>query len=232
MDDNKLSIVLPVFNEADVIEEVVVSINLYVSRLVVDVEIIAVDDGSTDGTLEVLNRLGQSMPTLKVISHQKNVGYGGALVSGIKAAGKTWILLMDSDGQMQIDSLQEAWSYRNEYDLLLGYRKQRADSFYRRILGKTGNTVSNMLLGHRLRDINCGFKLFKRDLIQPLKLSSTGNIINFEILYLLFKNHLSLRFFQFPVTHYSRKVGKSTGGNPKVIYKIIVEGIKVLLKIK
>ena len=228
--NNELSIVLPVFNEKDVIEEVVLNIHTYASRWVPDFEVIAVNDGSTDGTREILDRISRSLPNFRVISHQKNVGYGGALVSGIKAARKSWILLMDSDGQMQIDSLEAMWPHRHDHDMLLGYREKRADSFYRRMMGKLGNSLSNIFLGRNLVDINCGFKLFRKDLIQPLTLSSTGGIINFEILHLVFRNNPLLRWQQYPVTHYPRRVGKSTGGKPRTICRIIIEGIKILTR--
>ena len=228
--NNELSIVLPVFNEKDVIEKVVSDIYACVSHLVADVEMILVNDGSTDGTEGALERIRCSLPNVKVVSHQKNVGYGGALISGIKAAQKSWILLIDSDGQMQIDSLKAAWPLRQDHDVLLGYREKRADSFYRRMMGKLGNSASNMLLGHHVIDINCGFKIFKRDLIQSLTLLSTGGIINFEILYLIFRRNPSLTWCQYPVTHYPRKVGKSTGGNPRTIFKIIIEGVKILIR--
>ncbi|MBF0122927.1 MAG: glycosyltransferase family 2 protein, partial [Candidatus Omnitrophica bacterium] len=140
--NNELSIILPVFNERDVIEKVILDIHACASRLVVDLEMIAVNDGSTDGTEEILTRLSCSLPNLKVVSHQMNVGYGGALISGIRAAQKTWILLTDSDGQIEINSLQVAWPLRDDHDVVLGYREKRADNVYRRMMGRLGNSVS------------------------------------------------------------------------------------------
>ncbi len=232
MEPDALSIVLPVFNEAAVIEQVISGIAAYAASRHIQIEIIAVNDGSTDTTSMVLGQISRSLSNVRVVLHAKNGGYGAALRSGIKAAQYPWVLLMDSDGQMHIDSLQAAWPHRNDNDLLLGYRRQRADSFYRRVLGKSGNTVSNLFLGRQVRDINCGFKLFKKDLIQSLTLSSSGGIINFEILYQLFRKNSLLRLYQFPVEHFPRQLGKSTGGNPKVIGKIMIEGFKVLFGVK
>ncbi len=226
--DNGLTIVLPVYNEKDVIERIILDVHAYTARLVSDLEIIAVNDGSTDGTREILDRVSRSLPNLKVISHGRNIGYGGALVSGIKAAEKPWILLMDSDGQMQIGSLQAAWPYRHEYDLLLGYRKKRADGFYRRMLGKLGNLSTNISLGLHLVDINCGFKLFKTDIVQPLSLSSTGGLINWEILRLIFKADPLFQLLLLPVAHYPRMAGRPTGGNLRTVYRIIVEGVNLI----
>jgi len=229
--DNELSIILPVFNESAALKKVVHEIHAHTQHLGIRTEIIIVNDGSTDGTSAIIDQIRISLPDIKLITHQKNVGYGQALRSGIKAAQKEWILLMDADDQIHIDSLNNVWARRNECDLLLGYRLKRSDRWYRRILGKMGNTVSNMLLKRNLTDINCGFKIFRRRLIQPLTLCSSGGIIYFEIFYRLFRNDPSLRSFQFPIRHYPRRLGKSTGASPRVIGKIFIEGLMVLLNL-
>jgi glycosyltransferase involved in cell wall biosynthesis len=194
------------------------------------VEIIAVNDGSTDATLMILNQLAKDTYQLRIISHSKNQGYGSALRSGIKRANYEWILLMDSDGQFHFDSLESVWSQRGNYGVLLGYRQKREDSPYRLLMGRIGNSVSNIFLGRSVRDINCGFKLFRKELLQPLSLFCSGGIINFEILYTLFKKNKSLDLYQFSVHHYARELGKSTGGNFKVICRIIIEGMRVVLR--
>jgi len=229
---NELSIVLPVYNEADVIKKVVGEILDYALRLTEDVEIITVDDGSQDDSLNILNEMSRSFPQLRVISHKENMGYGGALRTGIAFSQKQWILLMDSDGQFHIDSLKELWLQRHQFDLLLGFRQKRKDAFYRLMMGKLGNMACNLILRRHVYDINCGFKLFKKDIINHLSLSCNGGIINFEILFKLFRTKPSARMQQFPIIHYPRKSGKSTGGNPKVILKIISEGIKIILEPK
>jgi len=227
-----LSIVLPVFNEEGITKRVIQEVYDNTCLLDSEVEIIAVNDGSTDSTSEILYQMSQSLLNLKIVTHVRNEGYGAALCSGIKSARKQWILLMDSDNQVHIDSLKDVWPYRFEYDVLLGYRQKRSDSFYRLVLGALGNRASNFFLKRNIFDINCGFKIFRKKLLEPLLLSSKGGIINFEILYCLFKNSRSLRLYQFSVKHYPRVTGRSTGGSPKVILKIISESIKIILNNK
>lgn len=226
--DNELSIVLPVFNEEAIIDKTIREIYDYAKSFIGNVEIIAVNDGSTDGTLRVLDQSAYSLSNLKIVSHAHNRGYGEALRSGIKAAQNPWVLLMDADGQFHIDSLGGLWPCRLDYDVLLGYRRKRTDSFYRVVLGGLGNTLSKILLSHPIRDINCGFKIFKREVICSLPLSSKGGIINFEILYRLFKKYPSIKLNQYPIEHYPRESGKAKGGKPNKIFKIIVEGIKII----
>lgn len=227
---NKLSIVLPVFNEAKNIENVISNISNNIFQWVDQIELIAVNDGSTDETLSILNRMSHQISFLKVISHPSNEGYGGALTSGIKAAQNPWILLIDSDGQFYIESLFPAWEKRGQYDILLGYRRKRNDNFYRIVLGKMGNTLARFFLRFAVKDINCGFKIFKKEFLKPLPLASKGGIINFEILYFLLKMMQSARIYQFPVEHYSRRAGKSTGGMLRIIYRILIEGFNVVFK--
>jgi glycosyltransferase involved in cell wall biosynthesis len=224
----ELSIVLPVYNEQENIARVIRYVHAQASLLTADLEMIAVNDGSRDGTAAELERLTREFSCLRIVTHQKNAGYGGALVSGIRAAKKDWVLLLDSDGQLEIASFMPVWPQREEYDVLLGYREKRADDPYRRMMGKIGNTLANLLLGRAVTDINCGLKLFRREHLQPLELSSTGGIINFEILYRLFRKDRTLGCFQFPVKHYPRQAGRSTGGDLRVILRIMGEGLRIV----
>jgi glycosyltransferase involved in cell wall biosynthesis len=228
MPNNSLSIVLPVFNESKIIEKTIRHIDAYVRSRGIEAEIIAIDDGSQDGTAAILEEMREIIPPLKIITHRQNEGYGSALRSGIKAAGKAWVLLMDSDGQFKIDSLDFIWP-PHKANLYLGFRHHRQDSPARLIVGKIGNRISNIFLGSRIKDINCGFKLFRKDLLEPLTLSSQGGVINFEILYKLFRKHSGVILQQFKVDHYPRNAGCSTGGNPRVIFKIILEGVRIIL---
>jgi glycosyltransferase involved in cell wall biosynthesis len=229
-ESNELSVVLPVFNEQRAIAKVVKEIHDYLENFVNEFEIIAVNDGSTDQTLAILNDLGSSLIRLKVISHEENRGYGQSLISGIQIAQKSWVLLIDSDGQFHINAVSQRWSVRHQYDILLAYRQKRAEGGYRLTMGKMGNFLADILLDYSIKDINCGFKIFRRELIQSVPLSTSGGIINFEILYRLFKRNQLLRIEQFPVYHYPREGGRSTGGDFRVISKIIKEGIQVLVE--
>ena len=136
-----ISIILPVYNEEDNIKKTVEnSIDfLKAQDFFLEYEIIAIDDGSTDQTLCILNELVKSNECLKIITHSTNLGYGGALVSGGREARFSWVLIMDADGQFKIESIEGMSDCIPKYDIITGYRYERADSFYRVILGRTYN---------------------------------------------------------------------------------------------
>lgn len=224
---NSLSVILPVFNEEVNIERVVYSDISYLRKHIDDFEIIAVDDGSTDLTVKILCELKQKYPELIVITHKVNRGYGFALRTGISSSNKEWVFLIDADGQFVMDDFSLFWRRRQDYDFILGYREYRSDNLYRVILGKAGNVLSNYFLKKRIKDINCGFKLFRSKDLKSLYLSASGGIINFEILYRLLRKKKP-KFLQLPVKHYRRARGKQTGGRLDVILKILLEGSKVI----
>jgi hypothetical protein len=134
---------------------------------------------------------------------------------------------MDCDGQFKIDSLPSFWEKKVGYDFLIGYRVPRVDNIYRKNLAKVGNLIGNLFLKHKVKDINCGFKLFRKDLLQKLPLNSNGGAIFFEIFFSIFKNG-SKKYLQIPVKHYPRKKGKQSGGDLKVIFRLIREAINVI----
>ncbi len=229
-DKQSLSIILPVYNEEEIITTVVEKIVLYINNLAIETEIILVNDGSTDKTSGILLRLSRKHPCLRIINTAFNQGYGTAIRSGILAAEKEWLLIMDADGQFRIRDLSRLWENKARYDFLVGYRKQRRDALHRILLGKLGNILANLFFKTDIfiKDINCGFKLFRTEQLKILTLSSIGGFISFEILYKLLRNRYT--FTQLPVTHYQRTTGKATGGNIKIIAGIAFESLKALLQ--
>jgi glycosyltransferase involved in cell wall biosynthesis len=229
MKENSLSVVLPIYNEAAGIARSVKKILSFLEGLADDFEVIAVNDGSADQSEEIVSGLAKDNPRIKIISGGRNTGYGWALRQGIKAAGKEWLLIIDADGQFDITDLKGMWDKKRGLDFILGWRRQRNDNGYRRLLGTAGNWLANLFLpGVFIRDINCGFKLFQTGLLKSLPLLSSGGVINFEILYRLKGQNLS--FIQMPVNHYQRRSGKATGGNLGTVMKIIKEARRIIFK--
>jgi glycosyltransferase involved in cell wall biosynthesis len=228
MDNNySLSIVLPVYNEGENIRHLVAGLIANIKNYINDFEIILVNDGSTDESVEIINSLAKQYPVLRIIANSRNKGYGFAIRGGIYNATKKWLLIMDADGQFEIDDLKAFWDKKLSYDFIIGYRKERKDNSYRKLLGKSGNSIANLFLKTNIfiKDINCGFKLFSTMDLKSISLKSSGGAISFEILYKLLQNKHS--FTQLPVTHYKRMAGKSTGGKFNTIIKIISEFIKL-----
>lgn len=227
--EDGLSIILPAYNEEVDIKNVISNTIFHIRKYLNNFEVIVVNDGSIDTTFKKLNEIKMLYPELKIISYKKNKGYGYAIREGFKYSQKKWIFIMDSDGQFRIDNFDDFWKKRWFYDFILGYRKKRADNLYRIILAKFGNFVSNLMLQKKIKDINCGFKLFKVKDLENLPLISTGGSIYFEMLFYLLNSKYNNKFLQLPVRHYKRIEGRQAGGSFRVIFRNILEGVRIVL---
>ena len=228
MNNNQnLSIILPVYNEEKNIKNVVINIIANIKNYTNDFEIILIDDGSTDKTKDIIQELSRQYPNLRDLYHKKNKGYGAALKTGIAQAAKEWLLIIDSDGQYEINDLKAFWEQKSSCDFILGYRTKRSDGIYRTVLARLGNCIANLFLKTDVfvNDVDCGFKLFKTKELQFLPLTSHGALISFEIIKRLLENHTY--FIQLPVTHYKRREGKSKYIRFIHIVEIIGEFIKL-----
>ena len=131
--ENSLSIILPVFNEEKNIKHVVIDIITNIHKYIDDLEIIVVDDGSVDRSLDIIKDLENNYPVLRVIRNYRNRGYGFALRKGIDNAQKEWLFIMDADGQFKADDFRRFWLKKLSYDFIIGYRENRKDNTSRKI---------------------------------------------------------------------------------------------------
>src|SRR3989338_10932587 len=221
--DNKiqLSIVLPAHNEADNLPSLIKEVTEYMQGLGWDYEIIIVNDGSTDKTKEVSERLQGDDNRIKLVNHPKNRGYGGALRSGFATATKEWVFFMDSDRQFSIKEITKLALFMNDADMIIGYRQNRQDHLIRKINAGIFNLAVNILFGLWIRDIDCAFKLIKKEVVDKADLESNGALINTELLVRAKK--LGYRIKQLPVSHYPRLSGTQSGASIKVILRAIKE---------
>lgn len=226
-DTRSLTIVLPVYNEEDNIQKTIEDTLYFLDHqnYFSEYELIAVDDGSNDRTADILGKL-KSIEILKIITHPKNLGYGGALVSGIQQARHSWVLLMDSDGQFKINSIQKITEHLSEYDIITGYRHRRADTFYREFLGKAYTYLVCRLFGLKFKDINCGFKLFKKEALDLNGVNSHAGVFYADIFIKAKQN--GHRIKEVPVEHYPRVRGKQTGADANVIFKAAMDLVKLI----
>ena len=223
MISGKLSLVLPAHNEIENIPEVTRHALEVLPDLAEDFEIIVVDDGSTDGTGDVLNKIAAENPMIVAIHHLVNRGYGAALTSGFSAATGDHIMFMDSDLQFDIADLSHLAPFVCEYDIVAGYRINRQDAGYRILYANIFKIAVRILFGIRLRDIDCAFKVFRADLLKSMSLESPGALINTEIMAKSTKAHAS--YVEVGVHHYPRKSGESSGGSPRVVFRAMKETI-------
>jgi glycosyltransferase involved in cell wall biosynthesis len=217
----EISAVMPAFNEEANLEQSVGRMANALQACTRGFEIIVVDDGSQDGTAAVLERLKAAHPNLRVIRHPLNRGYGAALRSGFGAARFSWIFLMDADNQFDPAEVERLLARAAGADIVAGYRKHRRDPVLRRLNAWAFFTMVRLLFGGLVRDVNCAFKLMRREMIERMALHSEGALINTEILVLA--RQLGARVVEVPVEHYPRKAGKQTGANIRVVIRAFAE---------
>ena len=217
----ELSIVFPAFNEEASIGSLIERTTVHLDDRGIDFEIDVVDDGSSDSTFAVLEKHQRIDSRLRVVRHRRNLGYGAALRSGFAQARGRRILLSDSDGQFSIEELDSLWSRRNQADLVLGYRNPRKDPWRRRAAGWIYRQIVRVALGVRFRDVNCGFKLIDRRVVEDMKLTSRGALISAE---LLTRARLAgATFVEVAVEHLPRRCGRATGLLPGVVLRTFFE---------
>ncbi len=213
----ELSVVLPVFNEADIIGSVVGRTVAYLEDRGIDYEINLVDDGSRDSTASVVGAMCGRNPRVRWLRHDNNRGYGAALRTGIGAARGSRILVSDGDGQFSIENLGRLWERRDDADMVLGFRKPRSDPWFRRLAGWVwGRVVVRLALGGSYRDVNCGFKLIARNVVDGMTLASDGALVSAELLTRAARRGAS--YVEVGVGHDRRRRGKATGILPRVVW--------------
>jgi glycosyltransferase involved in cell wall biosynthesis len=178
-------------------------------RVADDFEVIVVDDGSVDDTAEVLQALRREYgPVLRVVTHDRNLGYGAALRSGFAAATKEFVFYTDGDGQYdpaEIELLLRAVTPQT--GLVNGYKSERNDPWHRVAIGWLYNRLARWLFRIRLRDIDCDFRLIRRSILDPGRLRSTGGAICVELVRRLELSGAGV--IELPVHHYPRRYGRS-----------------------
>src|SRR5437764_576109 len=177
-----LSVIFPAFNEEGNIRRTVESATRVLPRFAESWEIIVVDDGSQDTTGVICDELAALYPQVHTIHHSRNLGYGAALKSGIIAAKNDLIFFTDSDGQFDLKELRQLIQWSNEYQIVAGYRGKRQDPAYRLLNARGWNFLMRVVLGVKVRDIDCAFKLFHRDVFNRVQIRSLGAMVNTEIL--------------------------------------------------
>lgn len=162
-----LAVVIPFHNEQGNVVALIEEIESVVAG-VGDYELIAVDDGSTDATARVLERVAARLPALRILSLGRNRGQSAAIVNGVRAARAPLIATLDGDGQnppQDIPRLLQAYhaGCANRPLLVMGWRRARSDSVLRRLSSRFANRLRNVLLGDGCPDTGCGLKVFARD---------------------------------------------------------------------
>lgn len=230
----ELSVFFPAYNEEAEIENTVKLARKKLLKVAEKWEIIVVNDGSKDKTLKIARKLAKSDDRIRVVNHRKNKGYGAAFKSGFYSAKYDWIAFTDADGQFDFSEIDKFIKARNKSgaDLVIGYYLDRKVSVTRKINTFAWELVVNILFGLKVRDIDCGFKLVSKEVIDtiPKLESERGAFISSEFLIKAQKSGFEI--VEIGVHHYPRITGSGTGANINVIVKSFVDLFKLWRKLK
>jgi glycosyltransferase involved in cell wall biosynthesis len=212
---------MPAYNEEANIEPQVLDVIAALRPLADDFEVIVVNDGSRDRTGAIVSELATAHPQVRLVEHPSNQGYGAALYSGFTSATKDLVFLTDSDRQFDLDDLRRLLPLLDRADIVAGYRAPRRDPFMRVLNGIGWSTLVTLFFGYTARDIDCAFKLFRREILQIIHLQSRGATFSAE--FLVRAKRAGFRIIELGVKHRPRRAGSQTGARPDVILRAFRE---------
>jgi dolichol-phosphate mannosyltransferase len=213
----ELSVVMPVYNEADGIADVVAEVTALVLDRLETAELVLVDDASTDETPEILDRLAEGDARLRVVHAEQNGGHGPALRRAIDESRGGWIFQMDSDGQQLPSEFWKLWDRRHENDLVMGKRQINRNGRHRIVVSAGARYVNRGLGGGDIRDVNCPFKLFRRELWEDVSQHMPATPMVPSLLIAFGAALRGWRIDQAGVTSLPRQHGSSTVNIPLLI---------------
>ncbi len=203
-----LSVFFPAYNDAGTIASLVLMAHMTAREITADYEIIVINDGSPDHTGDLLDEMARHFSWLRVIHHDHNRGYGGALRSGFSAARKDLIFYTDGDAQYDPRELRLLYdSLNGDTDFVNGYKIGRSDPLHRIIIGRLYHWFVRTAFGLRLRDVDCDFRLMRRSIFKRVELTRSSGVICVELMKKVQDHGFQIK--QVPVHHYHRSYGKS-----------------------
>jgi glycosyltransferase involved in cell wall biosynthesis len=216
-----LSIVLPCFDEEENVAAMAHDACVAASRVADVYEVLVVDDGSSDQTLSIARSVAARVPEVRVVAHAANRGYGGAVRSGFAAARMPWVFLTDADRQFDLGQLDGFVPSAARYDAIVGRRVHRADPLVRRAAARAWNVLVGSLFDLPVHDVDCAFKLVRRDVLQSLDLTAEGAMISTELMVRLIR--AGARIEERDVLHLRRTAGRQSGLSPRVVARAFGE---------
>ena len=221
-----LSIFFPAYNDGGTIASMVVQAVLAAGRLTPDFEVLIVNDGSRDATPQIANELARIYPQVRVVHHEGNRGYGGALRSGFASATKPFIFYTDGDAQYDPAEIADLWARMGPgVDMVNGYKISRSDPVYRIVIGRCYHYVVKLLFGLRVRDVDCDFRLIRREIFDRVHLTKNSGVICLEMMKKI--QDAGCTIVEAPVHHFHRAYGKSQFFNFRRIARTGVDVLKL-----
>jgi glycosyltransferase involved in cell wall biosynthesis len=203
-----LTTFFPAYNDQHTIEGIVRTAAQEMRKVTDDFEVLVVDDGSKDETGAILDRLAAELPFMRVIHHERNLGYGAALITGFANAKKDLIFYTDGDGQYDVRELHNLLArLAPNIDLVNGYKVRRADAWYRIWIGALYRRAMRLAFRISIRDVDCDFRLFRRHIFETISLEARSGVICVEMAKKF--EQAGFRMVEVPVSHYPRMHGRS-----------------------
>lgn len=219
------SIFFPMYNERENIPKVLAQAEAIVPRLgFSDYEILVVDDGSRDGSADVVAARAAENGRVRLVRHAKNMGYGAALRTGFQSAGCDVVFYTDSDLPVDLGELERALPLLQEADLVIGFRRERHETLRRAVYSRIYNRLMRLLFGVRVRDVNFSFKLVRREVLDRVRLTAGTVFIDGQLL--AEAQRLGFRIAELPIEYTPRKVGASSFDSLGAAWDTLVEMLR------
>ena len=222
-----LSVFFPAYNDSGTIASLVIRAVQVAAELTPDFEVIVINDGSSDATPQILDELAAIYPGIvRIVHHQRNRGYGGALRSGFATATKDLVFYTDGDAQYDPAEMADLWAHMApEVDWVNGYKISRSDPAHRIVIGRVYHHVVKLLFGFTVRDVDCDFRLIRRRVFEVVRLEKDSGVICLEMMKKI--QDAGFRIAEVPVHHYHRAYGRSQFFNVPRIFRTGVDVLRL-----
>jgi len=221
-----LTVFFPAYNDSGTIASLVITALRTARRLTTDYEVIVVNDGSADGTSEILEELARVFPQVRIVQHAQNRGYGGALRTGFASATRELVFYTDGDAQYDPAEMEALWRrFDDNVDFVNGYKISRSDPLHRVIIGRIYHYTVKLLFGLRIRDVDCDFRMMRRSIFDRVRLDKNSGVICLEMMKKI--QDAGFRIAEVPVHNYHRAYGKSQFFNFRRLYRTAVDVMKL-----
>ena len=220
----------PAYNDGGTIASLVILAVQVAVRLTSEFEVIVVNDGSTDSTKAILDEIARTYPRVRVIHHPRNRGYGAALRTGFAAATKDLVAYTDGDAQYDPAELEILWNRLTpDADMVTGYKIRRSDPLHRVVIGRLYHYTVTLLFQLHVRDVDCDFRLMRREIFNRVKLEKNTGVICLEMMRKI--QDAGFRVVEVPVHHYHRTHGRSQFFNFKRVFWTGIDVMKLWVQL-
>ncbi len=220
-----MSIFFPAYNDEHTVEPLTKACIKIAQELTDDYEILIIDDHSPDGTGAAADRMAHQYPEVRVIHHEKNLGVGRAMIDGFTRAKKDYVFYTDGDAQYDVNELRQFMPYVKSYDVIIGYRLNRAEGFKRVFTSRCFHLLNFLLFGSRFKDIDCSFKLLSRRFLNQIRFRTKSALVDPEIL--IQTRRLKCPVKEIGVHHYPRRFGRSQCLRIKLVFSMITDMLRL-----